>query len=425
VPNDRTEAKPDAERVDPSGASQTEEPPDAPQHDGSGEAAPTRRPRGPWRRPFQTALSVWGAATLAYFSINVLVWMLRSESGPLLSGMLEVWNRWDTGHYTTIATTGYNPQTENTAFFPLYPVLIRLSDPVLPGGALSAGLIISHAACIAALTVLYRLTGELLGEDVAQRTVFYLMAFPFAFFLVAAYNESLFLLFSVSALYCMRRGYWWTAGWLGLLASATRQAGLLLALAFAVEYLRQRGWKLNRVRWNALAVGLVPLGVVAYAVFLWRAFGDPLKFVHVQALWGREASWPWEGTVRAIEVIRKASVDGYIFQPLVIMNVIDILAVVVTGVLLVLSVVGRWRLGTQSLFIVAWAAASYLMVVVSPIGLDVPLHSTPRYVLETLPAFMVVAQMGRNEHLHRLYLVPAIAVQGVLVLGYFNNIWLA
>jgi Gpi18-like mannosyltransferase len=382
-------------------------------------------PRSPWRPAIVTAFSVWGAASLAYFLVNLLTWMTRSEAGPQVSGFIEVWNQWDAGHYVTIAMFGYNPLTENTAFFPGYPLLIRFFEPVLPGGGLSASLIISHAACVASLAVLYRLTDELMGDANARRTVYYLMAFPFAFFLVAPYNESTFLFFTVASLYCMRRGYWVSAGLFAAAASATRQAGVLLALAFAIEYLRQRGWRPSRIRWNALAVLLVPTGMLAYAFYLWRAMGDPLKFVHIQAVWGRKPTWPWEGTGRALGVIQRASVDGYIFQPNVVLNVIDVLAVVVTLLLVGLSLFGPWRLGLESLYITVFCAVSFLVVLISPIGIDVPLHGVPRYVLEMIPAFMVLAKIGRNPHLERFYLVPAMAVQGVLVLGFYYDLWLA
>ncbi len=152
----------------------------------SADTAPTHA----WRRAWLTGVSIWGAAELTYLLVNSLLWTSRSEAGPRVSGMLEVWNRWDTGHYVTIAETGYNPLSENPAFFPLYPLLMRLLEPVLPGGMLSAGLIISSAACVVALTLVTRLVEDLFGVPTAQRTVLYLMAFPFAFYLVAVYNRA-------------------------------------------------------------------------------------------------------------------------------------------------------------------------------------------------------------------------------------------
>ena len=95
----------------------------------------------------------------------------------------------------------------------------------------------------------------------------------------------------------MRQGYWVSAGLWGSLASATRQAGILLALAFVIEYLRQRGWQpeahpaSTRSRCCSSRSGRRPT-----RWYCWRAFGDPLKFVHIQALWGRIPTVPWEGT---------------------------------------------------------------------------------------------------------------------------------
>jgi len=63
---------------------------------------------------------------------------------------------------------------------------------------------------------------------------------------------STFLMFSVLALYAMRRQYWWAAGLCGALAIATRQAGILLALAFVVEYLRRCDRRPRAFRINAL-----------------------------------------------------------------------------------------------------------------------------------------------------------------------------
>jgi Gpi18-like mannosyltransferase len=389
------------------------------------EATKQSTPDTGWRPAILTSLAVWGGAVVGYVLINCMIWMTRNEGGPRFGGMIEVWDQWDTGHYVTIALKGYNPNTENPAFFPLYSMTMRILEPILPGGMLSAGLIVSNVSCVVALAVLYRLVQDLGGRSMASRSVFYLMAYPFAFFLSAAYNEAFFLMFTVASLYFMRRSMWLLAGAMGALASATRQAGVLLALAFAVEYLRQRDWNWRAIRSDALAIALVPVGVASFALYSWHAFGDPLKFVHVQAVWGRAATWPWLGTWRALVTSVDAAKDGAIFQPLVVLNIIDVLSVVITLALLVLSVVGPWKLGPESLYLVVFSATSYLMILISPIGLSVPLHGLPRYVLETIPAFMVLARMGANRNFERLYLMPALLTQGVLLLTFYYGVWIA
>ncbi len=378
-----------------------------------------------WRRAFLTGLSVWAAAQFAYFVVNAMFWMTRNEGGPTLSGALEVWNRWDTGHYVTIALDGYNPATENPGFLPLYSMLMAALEPVLPGGMLSAGLIIAWIACIAALTLIYRLVDDLFDGRLAERTIVFVMAFPFAFYLCAAYSTSLFLALSAASLYSMRRGHWWSAGiWAGL-ASGTRQTGVLLAIAFLVEYLRQRDWQPSRIRWDAAAVAIVPAGLLCYMAYSWHVFGDPLKFVHVRSFWGQVATWPWMGAVSTIDVIETTAASGHIFQPLVVLNVIDLLSVPTTLVLLVLAVVGPWRLGQEATYLVVIAGFSLLTALMLPFGGSTPLHGVPRYALEMLPVFIVLARIGANRHLARFYLMPAIAVQATLLIAFFNNLWLS
>jgi Gpi18-like mannosyltransferase len=388
---------------------------------------PVRRADRPWRRAFGTAASVWAAASIGYFLINGMTWMMLRQTGPRLGGALDVWDQWDTGHYIQIALFGYkNVAAESPAFFPLYPLMVRYLEPVLPGGGLSAGLIISHAACLGALTILFRLVEDLFDVALARRTVVFLMAYPFAFFLVTAYNEAVFLFLSVAAFYLMRRGNWWAAGAIGALASATRQAGVLLAVAFAVEYLRQRDWRWREIRADALAVCVIPLGMASYAVWCWLAFGDPLYFLSVQSMWGREPRFPWEGSASAVwQIIDATRGNGAIFQPIVVFNIIDLLAVLVTGTLLVLSIVGPWRLGRESAYLIATAVVGFVVILISPIARNVPLHGVPRYVLEMLPAFMVLARIGAKPHLERLYLFPALLTQGVIVLAFYFDYFVA
>jgi Gpi18-like mannosyltransferase len=379
----------------------------------------------PWRRAWLTGLATWALAYLTYLILNAVYWTVATKAPPQWSGFFDVWHRWDTGHYVTIATTGYNPETENAAFFPLYPLLMRYLDPVLPGGKLAAALIIASVACIAALAVLHRLVEDLFDTATAQRSALYLVASPFAFYLVAAYNESLLLALCVASLYCMRRGHWWAAGIFGAFASATRQAGVLLALALAIEYLRQRDWRINRVRWDAVAVLLVPGGLIAYMVYCGIAFDDPLRFMHIQEFWGRELSAPWKGVLGALEHMAPwASVSP--LHAYVVVNVIDLLTLPLVVGLLILALVGPWRLGPQSWYLTAFGAAVFLMVLLNPIGRGLPpMHGLPRYALEIVPIFIVLARLGASRAFDRAYLVPAVALQAALLIGFFSNVWLS
>ncbi|WP_344616789.1 mannosyltransferase family protein [Dactylosporangium salmoneum] len=158
--------------------------------------------------------------------------------------------QYDSPWFIAIAQHGYQPTADASpaAFFPLYPVLIRLVTPLCLGHSWAAALLVANAALLVALVLLFRLAEHEMDRAAAGRTVFYLVAFPTGFFLTAAYNEGLFIALLVAAVYCLRREHWWRAGALGALAATARSAGILLVLAFAFEYvrahdlLRPRAW---------------------------------------------------------------------------------------------------------------------------------------------------------------------------------------
>src|SRR5215216_1016723 len=71
-------------------------------------------------------------------------------------GWFSIWQRFDANWYTTIAATGYGSIKGDDHFPPLFPVLIRTLTPLF-GSAFLAGLLISQAATLFAVKLLYDL----------------------------------------------------------------------------------------------------------------------------------------------------------------------------------------------------------------------------------------------------------------------------
>ncbi len=385
----------------------------------------------PWRTATIIGSATWLAAAVTYLLVTVLSWMIPDKPGPAMSRLYQAWDHWDTGYYMRISQLGYTADRSDThAFFPLYPILLRCVDAIVPGPTLVATLVLANMCCLGALVVLHRFVASEFGSTVASRTLLFLMAFPTAFFLSAGYNASLFLLLSVSALYCLRSGLFWSAGAIGALASATRLTGALLVLPFVIEYARQRGWRLpsTRASWRgvldreAAAVLLIPAGVGAFAMFCWVQFGHPLDFLHAQRYWGRHFAMPWDTFGEALGVVSR--------QPMVLYqatlhNIIDIAFAAIAIVLLTLCVVGPWRFRRDQLFLVAYSGAVLLSVLVGPNAGLFPMMSVPRYVLELVPAFILLARLGASRVFERIYLLPAVGLQAVFLLTFLNNVWIA
>jgi hypothetical protein len=212
----------------------------------------------PWRNPlgpdhFHLARVAPGAAHAAPTLRDYLI-------GP--------WDRWDAAWFVDIARHGY-ASYGSSFFMPLYPLLIRLLAPPLGGDALAAGLLISTVAAFWAFLALYRLAERLApGRGLGPTTLLVACLLPTAFFLMAAYTESLFLALALWAILAALDGRWWRAAALGALAALTRQQGIVLA-ALALPPL----WPLARRGWAWLRA--LPFGRAALAVA--SGGGDPAQ----------------------------------------------------------------------------------------------------------------------------------------------------
>lgn len=144
--------------------------------------------------------------------------------------------RWDSVWYLAIAQGGYDHQRARTAFFPVYPMMMR-GLGVVVGSDLIAGVLISLVAFAVALTLLYELTCLELDSERARVTVALVAFCPMAYFFSAVYSESLYLALSVACILAARRGRWATAGVLGAIAAASRNSGIMLVVPVVLLYL--------------------------------------------------------------------------------------------------------------------------------------------------------------------------------------------
>src|SRR5918998_1296645 len=236
---------------------------------------------------------VAGALLAGFLPAGGFYWL--TPDVPL--GRLNIWAHWDGAWYSRIAAEGHETYA-STAFFPLYPLLMRSFAELFGGplslGALSLwGVLISLAVLPFALYFVYRIAEAEWGGHTAKGTVLVLAFFPTSFFLNAVYTESLFLALSAACIWAVRVRKDLLLGCaLAAFAAATRNVGVFLVVPLAYEWLRggvgrEYGWG------RAVAcLALAPLGLAAYAAYLWSRFGNPLLFYTEQQRWGREATDP-------------------------------------------------------------------------------------------------------------------------------------
>ena len=236
--------------------------------------------------------------------------------------------RWDSVWYLAIAQGGYGHEVARTAFFPLYPLMMRGLGLTI-GSDVVAGVAISLGCFAVALVLLHRLASLDLGPRGAELSVTLIAFCPVAYFFSAVYTESLYLALSLGCILCARRGAWWSAGALGGLAAMSRNSGIMLAVPFVLLYLygpradragptlrwvAGAGWwrrLLPRYRptWSFLAVLLIPLGLWLYLMYLGITTGQPLAPFHTEQVWFRTYDGPfggaWDGAVAAWDGLRQ------------------------------------------------------------------------------------------------------------------------
>lgn len=319
--------------------------------------------------------------------------------------LLSVWGRWDAVHYIDIATRGY--LGTDMAFFPLYPLLIKLVG-AFAGNHLVAGLLISNASFFFGLLFLYRLIEREYDRSVARRAIFYVSIFPTAVFFSAVYTESLFFMLTVASFYYMRAGRWWIAGAIGFLAALSRVEGVLLIVPFLMEWFAAMRAR-TASPFGVLAAGLIPLGLVTYMAYLWVLRADPLYFSHVQIHWNRHLAFPWVSVINAFEKIAHATTALLIAnQSLEIAFTLLMLGVLAFG----------WKSLRPSY--IAYMALSILV----PMSTS-SLMSMPRFALVLFPMFVIFARWGERRWVNNLISAFSLPLLGLYTVLFANWYWVA
>lgn len=227
-----------------------------------------------------------------------------------------IWSfaNFDGVHYLTIAKNGYSAQFTQV-FFPFYPFIIGLMNKLFSNvNEVVIGLFISNISFIFFIYYFVHLLRLNYKDNSIIWILLFLIFFPTSFYFGSLYTESLFMLLIISSFYYARKKHWWLAGILGAFASATRPIGILLLPALMWEWQKEyRGkYQVLSIKYmnkklnpniflksmlhttyyllHAPILYLVPLGLIAYMIYLQLTFGDFLYFWHVQPVFGAQRS---------------------------------------------------------------------------------------------------------------------------------------
>jgi hypothetical protein len=329
------------------------------------------------------------------------------------SGFLSYWAHWDGAWYTEIATEGYDVHAPaSTAFFPVFPMILRVGAS-LGGGPALWGVLISLVATLFALYFLYRIAEKLRGRETARAATLAFAFFPTAFFLNAPFTEALFVASAAGSLWAayVRRDML-LAGLLGALAAATRNSGVLLLIPLLYEWLRDR----QEFGWRGLCeMALVPTGLLGYMAFLWVRFGDPMVFAQAQSdYWGRELTNPL--TTLEDAWIAAGESMSYLLDPAPLFldssasPTLEASGAVNLAFFIFFLVLMGIGFAVLPLGLSVFSFVVMLLHILTPSPL-IPLLGLPRFVLEAFPLFLALGLLLARS---RLALGAWLLISGVL-----------
>ncbi len=416
-----------------------------------------RTPDVGMRQVVAMAAAMWlvtriALVTFTYFTVLLGAGGTAQHATPVApSALAHVWLQWDAKWYLQIAQSGYFSE-QSTAYFPLYPLLVRVVGVIIGGHWLAAALLVSNLGTLGGFIGLALLAAHEFGSArSAALAVNALAAYPLAFFLAAPYTEGPFIALVAFALFFARTGRsQWAAGCV-FLAMLTRPTGLALIAPLLWEHGRQRGWR-QAAPWRALwawrqaprwprlslisrfvrrsrrsllegvvVISAAPSALALYMGYLAARFGDPLLFLHAeQRYWGHGGSVSQGVTSAAPHVSPAPPVSPFALTYDQARSLVDLLPL---AIVLVLAVVIARRLPVMYTL---YMAGLLFLCVSSPrpdrLGIFV---SAGRYLCAALPVFLQLGRWAQDRPwLETLIVSLGFLVQAALAAVFLSGGWL-
>lgn len=242
-------------------------------------------------------LAAGGFLVIRAVGLLALLWTPAREGRSLV----EVLGIWDGGWYVRIAATGYadhldlsapatDQSTGSLAFFPEYPLLIRLLSDLTGLDPRWAGVLISVTAGAVAAAGVAILARDWAGAGRVGVLAAGLWACaPMAVVSTLVYTEALFTALAVWTFIALRRHSWVLAAGLAIAAGLTRPTGIAVGTAVAA-YAALTWWRSRHGPHQATEGGVdrtaVPLVAGALALI-----GTPAFWLWVAVRAGRRDGW--------------------------------------------------------------------------------------------------------------------------------------
>jgi hypothetical protein len=398
---------------------------------GRGTRAPGARPDG----ATEVGSAPWWQALALFGAVAVLVWLAvwvgntqlahdawyPSRPGAAGGTLFEGWARWDAAWYRTIVREGYvyypGPDVQSSvAFWPSYPLVVKAFSWLFPSIYVTGTMVTLVSG--ATLAVLYRKWADrFLRPAGALTALLVLLVYPYGWFVYGAvYADALFLAATVGAFLLLERDRVFWAGVVGIVATAGRPSGLIVAGALLFRLIERRNtahgerglvaaFDPRGLSWRDSPILLAFAGAGAWSAYLWVRFGDPFLFATVEGAkgWDQGAG---PGTWLKLRLVETVQHDPFAPNSL---NLLVQGALVLGGLALLPAVKRRF----------GWAYALYVLGVCGMALLGTKdFMGSGRYVLASFPALAAAGDLLSERRTLRAVVLPVslVALLGMAML---------
>ncbi len=391
----------------------------------------------PWWKASQAVLPIFLLTRLlllilTYFGGVLFSVPTNSAFALTFNTVLYSWYHWDAPRYLTIATQGYIDKSY-VGFFPLYPTLVHTFSVLFHRDILLTGMLIANLSFFAGLVVLYRLVEHEFDREIAARSILYISIFPTALLFFDAYNTSTLFFLAIFCFYLLRRGHWWMAGFIGMLAALTDFIGILLFIMFICEFLRQyialEATHTTKKQSRAItllplsAALLIPLGLKIYTDALSRKALDSFAFIYPQTTPGLFA--PWTTLITLIKTFIGTSPYSFAGTH----SSFELLLFLLLLTTLILSYKGPVRLTPEQWPFMIFGVLVLLYVLIFPNlpgGMQSQYDPIPALLsanLELILVAIILARLGKHPWFHTSYLMFSLPMLAFFTFQLFTGHW--
>lgn len=316
---------------------------------------------------------------------------------------------WDVKHYLDISETGYDvhPCTPgidgragdicgNSGWYPMWPLVVKLSRPVLGGSSKYTFIGLTFAFVFISFILLFHFMFRHFGLKAAIITLVALACGPASFYLLTGFPYALFMLLFMVYLIMLYRPEGITRSLVLFLTamalSLTYPTGILIAVVplvwYLAEYKKTGGSEKPISKWASLFGYLIPFGLGLFLLwtYFYFKFDDFFLQLHFQAKYDRTWAFPFW-------IMLKSLFKEPIFGP-------ENLAIIWYGLIFLLFM--PFRLKKE-----LWITALVLYLFSLTTGTTMSIY---RHYLIIFPAYMIIAASAKPLWLKAGYIVLGLII---------------